>query len=96
MWAQSAQLHNTRTALGQTAASTDLLVVLEEDVLALLVLLREGQEALVVEQRLVRAQLQQLGVRRLVGYSRVVAAQIPKTHATEPSRGVLYFPSWHA
>lgn len=52
-----------------------LLVVFEEGLLAALVLLREGKEPRVIEQRLVRAQLQQLRVAALVGYGLVVAAR---------------------
>ncbi len=55
--------------------TTDLLVGLKELVLALLVLLCEGQEALIIEQRLVGSELEQLRVRGLVGYGGVVAGR---------------------
>lgn len=69
--------------------TTDLLVGLEEFVLALLVLLGEGQEALVIKQRLVGPELEQLRVRGLVGYGGVVAgAQRQKTKREKRKQNV--------
>lgn len=67
---------------------THLLVVLEESILAALVLLGERQESLVHEQTLVRRQLQYFRVSALIRHCREVAAG-----CTQTTDGRCFIPS---